>query len=652
LLARHWPNGNRHHAALALAGALIRSGWNAQAAEWFVYEVARTANDEEAIKRRDDVRSTASKLAKGEAATGGPTCSTIFGDPVWSRVNEWLELKSAPEWEEPISLSSGDLAPFPTDVFPEWLGRFDEAVAATTQTPPDLPGTLSLSAVSVANARKIRISVREGYFEPTNLYTAVALPPAERKSPVFRDVTRQIEDFEQSEAEALAPEIAVAESQFRILEARLKTAESKAAHAEEFDKRMALEDAAKNLAEQLRQTKIPVSPRLVADDCTPERLSMLLRDNAGRIAVLSPEGGVFDILAGRYSANGKPPNFEVYLKAHAGDTIRVDRVGRPPEFVQDPALTVGLAVQPEVLRGLASTPGFRGRGLLARFLYSVPPSRLGFRKTGMPPVSAEIRRSYDRNLLRLLQLPFARDPDGKPSAHILRFDPRALDSLQAWEAEIEPMLAPGGELGGISDWGGKLFGATVRIAGNLHMAEHAGDREPYAEPIRVETVERAIRLARYFITHAKAAFAEMGADPEVEGARYLLAWIERSNVGEFTKRDAYQATRGRFKRVSHLEPALALLVEHGFIRPKRGEVRPGAGRKPGPSYEVNPLSQKTQNTQNRPRRPNFEDSGDFEYGRGGADGVRLEGVAIDRLAAQGGEGKENPPKDDNPEIIG
>jgi hypothetical protein len=82
---------------------------------------------------------------------------------------------------------------------------------------------------------------------------------------------------------------------------------------------------------------------------------------------MSAEGDVFDLMAGRYSAK-TTSNFGVYLKGHAGDPLRVDRVGRPPEFVLQPALTVGLAVQPDVIPGgLRQKPEFRGRGLLARF---------------------------------------------------------------------------------------------------------------------------------------------------------------------------------------------------------------------------------------------------------------------------------------------
>ena len=115
---------------------------------------------------------------------------------------------------------------------------------------------------------------------------------------------------------------------------------------------------------------MPPVPRLVADDVTPEAAASLLAEQGGRLAVLSAEGGIFATLAGRYSGT---PNLEVFLKGHAGDLLVVDRKGRDHEYVEHPALTLGLAVQPEVLTDIAAMPGFRGRGLLARILYALPP---------------------------------------------------------------------------------------------------------------------------------------------------------------------------------------------------------------------------------------------------------------------------------------
>jgi hypothetical protein len=230
------------------------------------------------------------------------------------------------------------------------------------------------------------------------------------------------------------------------------------------------------------------------------------------MAVMSPEGDVFELMAGRYSKNGAP-NFAVYLKGHSGDTLRVDRIGRPPEFVKNPALTIGLTVQPDVIQGLSQHPGFRGRGLLGRFLYSLPESLLGHRDTNPPEVPGIIRAEYHKNVLALLNLPFDTDDEGKPAAHCLSLGQEPQVALSQFAAELEPKLAPLGELGSITDWAGKLVGAVVRIAGLLHMAQHLGEETPWTRPITVDTVARAILVGRYLIPHARAAYATMGADP-------------------------------------------------------------------------------------------------------------------------------------------
>lgn len=492
-----------------------------------------------------------------------------------------------PEWEPPIPFYDFDLPDFPTDALPGWLRAFVEALAIATQTPPDLAGMLALSACAAACAKKVVVSVKAGYTEPVNLFTVVALPPGNRKSAVFSALVEPLQEYERAEAESAKPLIAEAHAKKKILEERLQKAQSAAAKARADDRPMCAEEAT-TLARELADMYVPVQPRLIADDATPERLATLLNEQMGRMAVMSPEGDVFDLMAGRYTTNGGS-NFGVYLKGHAGDALRVDRVGRPSDFVERPALTLGLAVQPEVLRGLMDKPGFRGRGLLGRFLYALPKSLLGHRNTQAPPVPPRAHDEYRRHLMALLNLPMPTDEQGNIVPHLLQLTPAASDRLQRFEAWVEPQLAEFGELGAITDWSGKLVGAVVRIIGLLHMAKHGELPAPWSIPVELETVEQGIRIGQYATAHARAAYAEMGSDPNIEGACYILAWIERKGCSEFRKVDAFEGTKARFKKAEAMMPALAILVEHGYIRERPREERGGPGRKPSTVYEVNPL---------------------------------------------------------------
>jgi replicative DNA helicase len=492
-------------------------------------------------------------------------------------------------WEPPVPFADYDLPDFPTDALPPWLREFVEAEALATQTPQDLAGMLALSVLATACAGKVRVALREAYEEPINLFTLTVLPSGNRKSAVFRDITAPVEAFETSQLAKLKDSIAAGEQQRRILKNRLEHLEDRAAKAQGADTPKLIEDANRTRRE-LTALTVPTLPRLIIDECTPERLATLLFENKGRLAQLSAEGDAFDIIAGRYSATGAA-NFTVYLKGHAGDQLRIDRVGRGSEHIPSPALTVGLAVQPEVLHGIMARPGFRGRGLLARFLYALPKSLLGHRNVEAPPVPSEVRSVYHSAMLTLLELSPCNDVGGNETAHVLRLDAVARGALLNFERELEPRLGDMGDLAHMADWAGKLVGATVRIAGLLHMAEQVGRDAPWDILIASDCAERAIRVAAYLTSHARAAFGQMGADPDIEQARHLLRWLTRYKLATFTKRQAYEGTKGRFHRVVAMEPALALLQEHRFIRSGAAGPTRSQGRKPSPVFEVNPFWQ-------------------------------------------------------------
>jgi replicative DNA helicase len=529
------------------------------------------------------------------------------------------------DWQPPLPFHSFDLPSFPVDALPSPIREMVIAEAEATQTPLDLSALLALSCCALTIAKRFEVCVRPGYCEPTNIWTMSSTRPGTRSTQVFRDLAAPVEEYERSQAEEEKAKIAADSARYEITRKRAERAREQAARCDDPTERAELEADAICLAQELSVMCVPVPLRLMADDVSPEKLASLLAEQGGRMAILSPEGGLFEQMGGRYSSNGAP-NLDVYLKAHAGDTLRVDRIGRPPEFVRDPALTLGLRVQPDVLRGLADKPGFRGRGLLARFIYGLPPDTLGKRKVRSQPVPATIRESYRRRLLAMLQLPAATAEDGQPTPRRLLLSPEeeaALDQFAGW---LEPQLDEWGELGSMTDWAGKLVGAVARIAGILHVAEHAEGGEPWTRRISKETILAAIRIGRYAIPHARAAFAQMAVDPLVAEARHILAWIERHGQGEFTKRDCWQGVRGRYQRVEEMEPALRLLMEHGYIREKPEERTRGRGR-PSVIFEVNPLGQKSQYSQ----KPGSE---------GGFGGFGISGLEeADEPAASAAEGE-------------
>jgi replicative DNA helicase len=504
-------------------------------------------------------------------------------------------------WAPPIPFGgAGDVPAFPVEVLPGWLAEYVAAVATATQTPPDLAGMLALAVLATVAAGAVEVQPRPGWREPLCLFVAVGMDAGARKSGVFAALTRPVADFERDQAAAALPAITETATLRRIAEQAAAAAEAAASKAPAGQQEERQAEAIARAAEAASLV-VPPLPRWLVDDATPEALAGLLA-TYGRIALLSPEGDVFDQMAGRYNQTAGP-NLGVYLKGHAGDLLKVDRRGRPPEYVPRPCLTIGLAVQPEVLRGLAARPGFGGRGLLARFLYSLPASLVGRRQPGAPPVPQPVADRYTLELQALAAS--LTTPAGDDGPTLLTLDQEAAELLLAFEGDLEPRLAAGsGDLAHLAGWAAKLAGATCRLAGLLHLASHI--RDGWAQPIAGDTLADAVRLAGYLIEHARAVFDLMGADPRTDDARWLLDWIARTNHVQFSRRDAHTAApRGRFRRAADLEPALALLEEHGWLRRVDADPPgPKGGRPPSPRFLVNPLPRATEPTEpTKPRPP-------------------------------------------------
>lgn len=499
-------------------------------------------------------------------------------------------------WDAPVPLGTRQVLPeLPVSAFPPWLGREVKAVAIETQTPPDIPGTLGLTILSVTAGGRVEVHVREGWIEPVNLYGAAVAEPGTRKSALFRALTLPLYRAERQLNEASA----AARYEAQIKKGRLEAANEQARKAAIEDGSEAALKAAAGAARELSEHRVPSEVQLITGDTSPEECISILDSQGGRLAIMSAEGRIFEIIMGRYS-NGAPV-LTPFLEGHAGDSLRVNRRGRY-EWIERPALTIGVCIQPAVLKALASKERLREQGLLARFLYSRPPDLVGYRDSAPPAVPAQIRTAYEKRITALVRSLAQHD---EPQA--LSVDDAGRKALEDYMASIEPRLRPDGDLYGIRDWASKLNGTVVRIAGLLHVAEHLTDG--YLKPIAEDTIQRAIRFGDYYAAHACATFGAMNANPNLELATEILGWLypsgQRKRIKDFSARDAHRRfseRAGRPTTAEKIRSALHLLEVHGYIRPlPPTEPSPGGGRPPAPRYETNPdvRPDKTDRTQKR-----------------------------------------------------
>ena len=508
------------------------------------------------------------------------------------------EREPPPEsWPDPVPLAGGRRPSFPVATLPTVLRAQVEAVAESVQVPLDIAAGIALGVLSAA-AGGLRVQVKADWVEPVAIYVCVVAESGEGKGPVVSAMSAPLERLEREMIERSSEQVAIGQARFDTIEQRLRQAKSAAAKPGAGQ----VEDSlVADVAAEFAKARRPETPRLLADDVTPEALVSLLARH-GQIAVISDEGGVIDTFAGRYS--GGVENYDAILKSWSRLPIRVDRKGRAAERVESPVLTMCLAVQPIVIQRIASDPILRGRGVLARFLPFWPHTRLGTRRDDAPPVPAEVSNAWD-DLVRELattttELTEPTKPgygDGSVSSvgsvntsQFLTIDADASAVLRAFRRSVEERLHPdNGDLYAANGWAGKLPGQVVRISGLLHLAEHrtAG----VTRPIDEHTMRAAVAIGLYLIDHALAVFGLDGpGGANAPDARRALTWITTSRHATFTHRDIHRALGSKARPTSEeWRPVLDLLDRLGYLRrlPTEQTTERG-GRPPSPAYEAHP----------------------------------------------------------------
>jgi replicative DNA helicase len=478
------------------------------------------------------------------------------------------------EWPDPILPGRRVPPEIAPDILPTWVGDMAAAVASSTQTPPALAVMVALAVLATTVQRRFDVApFSDEYTEPLALWTLTGLPSGTRKTAVINAMAGPLVAWEKLQRDRLRDDIARVNAQRAVAKKRMEKLLVDAGKAKDNTERKSIE--AEIQREEVEAPAELRAPRLFTGDCTAERLQQLLVEHGERMAVLSDEAGIFLIMAGVYS--GGVASLDVFLQGHAGTAMRVDRAGRLAH-VDKPSLSFGLALQPGVLADVAGNRRFRDSGLLARFLFALPPSNVGQRDVRLHrPVPEAVRDMYHARLHTMLE----GWGDEVTAPTTLHLAPEARECWLELADKIERQQGEGGRLESINDWTSKLPGATARIAAVLALAEHG----PALRVVPLASMERAVRLAHLLVPHAQHAFALLGADGVDADAAAVLKWVQAGQLQEFTRHQAQKAQEGRFRSVERLKKAMERLEAQDVVRERK---RPNRGAPPSTVYVVNP----------------------------------------------------------------
>lgn len=489
-----------------------------------------------------------------------------FYDPnTHLRIDDYADLHTAgtdgimlydPERRPKPLISAVKRPEFPIASLPAPFADYAAQLAEDIQVPVDMVGTSVLAVLAGCLQGHYQVKAKEKYVEPVNLYIQVIAQPGERKSPIFEEVVRPIKDIQEKCLKDYAKQEEDDAVDLRAARKRLKKAED--AYEAGMDDPNAEELRAEVKKWQARIAAIEARkpPTYFMDNTTTEALAQETARNNGRMIVMSDEGDLINILSGVYSSGMKM--IDMVLKGHTGGSVRIDRKNSPTIRIPKAYITLLLMVQPYIVDKIMADEELRSRGLNARFLYCMPKTRVGNRNTAeAKPIDPLVDAAYYNTVRSLFQ---AHVEDVAEPA-VLTMTERAQEQFFIYEAGIEKRLK--GDLQNLQDWGNKLSGALLRIAGILHVVKH---RETAVHvPIETETIDAAYALAMYFCEYARMVFNVNGMDLKFQTCVKILQAIQKDTMNGFSLYEFHRTHRMGFDKWEDMEVYMNILEDYGYV---------------------------------------------------------------------------------------
>jgi putative DNA primase/helicase len=613
LLARYWPKGERHDAALAVGGLLARCGYNAATAKIYLEAIAKAAHDEEVADRRKAAEDSVAAVLAGKNAYGFPKMAEIFGRDVASKVANWFGYQGdvdiqppntagavfegfegpserrilptstpgpaiiAPQWVDPKLLPSTLLPvePFNYSFLPAALAAWVEDIADRMQCPPDFVGIPAISVLGAIVGCKIGIRPqrRTDWVEVPNFWAAIIGRPGLLKSPAIAEALKPLHRLEadareDNDLQMKGYEIALANHKVKV----------------EAAKREAAKAAGKGQDFHLPDFPEPEKPKLrryLVTDATYESIGEIAADNPFGFLVHRDE--IIALL--------KTLDREEYIAArgffltswNGTHSYVFDRIGRGHIRIENACLSLLGSTQPariaEYVRRALSGEG--DDGLLQRFSLMVWPDHSADWKRADRYPDSEARAAawfaFEMADKMSAEAAGARKDDFQKIPY-LRFNDEAQEAFDSWHETLEKRVRSGEMHPALESHLAKYRTLVPAFALVSALADGV------TGAVDLPALERAFRIARYLESHARRIYAS-GKEAETSTAKAILAKVRAGTLKDgFTCRDIHQRDWSNLSDPNQVQAGLNLLVDCDYLADQWAK-RPG---RPKVTYLVNP----------------------------------------------------------------
>ena len=457
-------------------------------------------------------------------------------------------------WPEPMPLIRplGQTEPFPIDALGTILGNAAKGITDLVQCPLAIAACSVLAVASLATQPHVDVvHPATGHPLPVSLFLLSSAESGERKSAADKEALGPVRQHEKFAIEEYKLAFARWRNQAEAWEATRATIKKKAK-----GNWRELEEALLALGDE---PKAPAKPYVTVSEPTFEGLAKLLAEGQPSMGLFSAEGGGF--------LGGHAMRDESRLRALTGlselwdgSPLKRTRAGDGALQLVGRRLSLHLMVQPSVAPLLLADDMANGQGFLSRLLVCAPRTTQGYRFQRDPqPWARPAIDAYSEVILDLLRRKPRTIGDNELDPVPLSLTDAATVTWRSFADDMERGLAAEGLSSGIRGLRNKVPEMALRIAGVLAGVEGAGE-------LTVDTLERGMLIATFFLSEAKRLYEAAMTRPEIGRAEKLLRWLVAKNINQISLRDILVTGPSAFRDSDAVKATVAILVGHNLCR--------------------------------------------------------------------------------------
>jgi hypothetical protein len=477
-------------------------------------------------------------------------------------------------WPEPVPLIRLMAAPvpFPVEALGSLLCNAASGISDIVQCPPAIAACSVLAVASLAAQAQVDVvHPATSRRLPTSLFFMTVAESGERKSAADHEALAAVRKHEAEAVEEYRLAYGCWRDQHEAWEASRGAIKRKA--------KGDWQALHQQLQGQGEEPKVPLKPHLLVSEPTFEGLARLFAEGQPSMGLFSAEGGGF--------LGGHAMRDESRLRALTGlselwdgSALRRTRAADGALHLRGRRLALHLMVQPSIAPLLLADDVASGQGFLSRLLVCAPSSTQGLRLQRVPQSwSREAIDLYSKEIGDLLRKkPRLLGCDGL-DPEFLSLSERATARWRSFADEMERQLATEGMSSPVRGLRNKTAEMALRLAGVLACVDGEG-------AIEVETLERGIMLAVYFLGEAQRLYDANSVKPEVRRAQKLLRWLIEKQHREISLRDIQVHGPSCLRDKADVTHAVRTLQEHGLSR----TVEIQTGGRPSQRLRLSPLA--------------------------------------------------------------